>query len=240
MVVAVKTVGAHASVTARRSGEGARRLALWVMVVGLPLAYEWSDHLTGPRAYYGGNPAYWFAGVQVKLVLMAAGAAALAIGIGRGRGGLAALGWPARLRGWEIAVMACTLLLALAVALFYHPAVVSARVYGVTASTPVNLLERVSLVGVALADALVQETVWRGAVVVWLRPHFGGFLAIALSVASFVFFHPAPGWRWGQALVLLALALLYTGLVAWRKSLLPSIYLHFALAAGQLLVPVAR
>lgn len=238
--MAVKATGARASVAMQRSGEGARRLALWVMIVGLPLAYEWSGHLTGPRAYYGGNPAYWFAGLQVKLVLMGVGAAAVALGMGRGRGGLAALGWPARLRGWEVAVMAATLLLALAIALFYHPAVVSAQVYGVTASTPLNLLERVSLVGVALADALVQETVWRGAVVAWLRPHFGGFLAIGLSVASFVFFHPAPGWRWGQALVLLALALLYTGLVAWRRSLLPSIYLHFVLAAGQLLVPVAH
>ncbi len=239
---AVRTGGgpAPAGLGVPRAGDGARRAAIWIMVVGLPLAYEFSGRLAGPRNFYGGDAAYWFSGLQVKLVLMAVGALALAMGLRRSDGGLAAIGWPVRCAAWQIALMAATLLGALALALFYQPPAVSSAVYGVTASIPVGTLERLSLVGVALADALVQESIWRGAVIAWLRPYFGNVLPPAMSVASFLLFHPAFGWQWGRLVLLLPLTLFYTLVVIRRGSILPAVYVHFVLAAGQLLAPVAR
>jgi membrane protease YdiL (CAAX protease family) len=223
-----------------RAGRGARRLALWLLLVGLPLAYEASDRLPAPHAFFSGDAAYWFAGFHTDLVLMGGAAAVVAFALWQSRQGLESIGWPRRLPLWSAALLVATVLGALALAAFYHPPTVSAQVYGVTASAPVTRPERLALVAWALVDAVVQESVWRGAVLAWLSPAAGRALAVALSAVSFGFFHPVLGWAWGQLALRVPLALLYSGLVLWRKNIGPAAYLHFVLSAGQLLAPVAR
>jgi membrane protease YdiL (CAAX protease family) len=232
--------GASAAAPARPRyappGSGAKRLALWLGLVGLPLAYEESAHLAGPRAYFSGQPAYWFSGLQVDLALTAVAAALVAFVLWRDGEPLASVGWPRRLPAWQWALGAVTVALALLAALAYHPPTVAAE--GITASAPVGALERVSLVGVAAAEALGQETFWRGAVIAWLKPVTGVGVAVAASVASFVFFHPPAGFSWTQLAIRLPLTLAYTALALGRRGVAPAAYLHFLVTAGQLLAPV--
>lgn len=224
--------------TYRPQGSGAKRLALWVALVGLPLAEEFSDRLPGERAYLLGDPSRWFAGLQLDLALAAVGAAVVAFVLWRDREGLASIGWPARLPHWQLALAAGTIGLAVIAALFYRPPTVSTALVSVSASSPVTRLERISLVGAATAEALVQETLWRGAVIAWLRPVVGAAGAVAVSTASFVFLHPHLGIGWAQLALRLPLALLYAALARWGRNVAPSAYVHFLLTAGQLLAPL--
>lgn len=232
-------VGASEALRARASA-GAKRWGLWALVVGLPLAYEFSGRLPGLRAYDGGSPAYWFAGLQVQFVLLAVAAAVVALVLLRGREGLASVGWPARMTPWHIAVGLAGVLGAVALAVYFQPAAVSTQIYGVTASTPVDVTERVALVVLALVAALVEETVWRGAIIAWLRPNLGLFAAAALSALSYAFYHPGLAWQWNVMFLQLLMAAVYTLLAVWRKNIGPAVFLHFLLVAGQLLAPVAR
>lgn len=218
-------------------GNSAKRVAIWVCVLGLPLLYEASVLLAGPRAYYGGDGSQWFAGLNVRLGLLAIGAAAIAWALWRSGEGLASLGWPRRLRWWEVALLALTLAAAVAL-VFYRPPHVSPNVLKVSASTPVTLLERGWLVALSLLEAVVQETIWRGALITWLEPRLGTGGAVLVSVGSYVFFHPTFAFSWHTLLVGLPVALLYTGLFLWRRSLGPCAYVHFLLTVGQLLSPV--
>lgn len=228
--------GAGAFLAAAR-GAGARRLAIWVCLVGLPLGYEASVLLRGPAAYYGGDRAYWFSGLDVHLGLTTVGL--LAVGWGLWRSGRlpSTIGWPTRLRWWEwvggIALVAGALLVAA-----QHPGAVSGANAAASASAPATPLERFSLAGVALFEALGQEVIWRGALITWLEPSLGTAGAALFSGASYVFFHPTFTFAWGPLLTAALISAAYTALFLWRRSIGPSALLHFVVVAGQLLAPV--
>jgi membrane protease YdiL (CAAX protease family) len=245
---------AHAAAAA---GAAARRVAIWVCLVGLPLGYEASDLLAGPHAFYSGDAAYWFSGLYVRLALTLLGLALVLWAALRSGGGaddpgaagsrgpwralaaaLAALGWPRGLRWWEAALGAAVFAGALAL-VFQHPATVSAQVSPVSASTPVSLLERASLLGVAVVEAPAQELIWRGALIRWLEPSIGMGGAALLSTASFVFFHPTFAVAWQGLAAAVPVAIAYAALFLWRRSIGPSAFLHFLIVAGQLTIPVA-
>lgn len=221
---------------AHARGQGARRLAIWVCLVGLPLAYELSGALPGVERFYEGDKAYWFAGLDVRLVLLMIGVGVVAFAMRQSGMGLAAVGWPARLRAWHVVVgvllLAGTVLFAL-----QHPGTVSPA-QAVSGSTPVTLGERVAFVGLAIAEAIGQEMIWRGALIRWLEPSVGTFGAALLAAASYVFYHPGFGMKWQTLRVLVPLTVTYTILVLWRKNLVPSVLLHFIVTAGQLTVPI--
>ncbi len=218
-------------------GAGARRLAIWVCLIGLPLGYEASALLRGPANYYGGDRNYWFAGLDVHLVLTLVGLAAVALGLWRSGRPLRSIGWPARLRWWEwaagLALVAGALLMAA-----HHPGGISGSNASASASTPATDLERFSFAGVALLEAVGQELIWRGALITWLEPSLGTAGAALFSGASYVFFHPTFTFVWGQLLTGALVAAAYTALFLWRRSIGPPALLHFVIVAGQLLVPI--
>jgi len=218
-------------------GAAAKRLAIWVCLLGLPLGYEASDLLAGPHAFYGGDQGRWFAGLNVHLALMAVGLAVVLWALRRSGDALVTIGWPRRLRAWEVVVLGLTLAGAIAL-VFHHPQTVSSQVAIVTASAPVTVLERAWVVGLGVAEALVGELIWRGAMITWLQARLGTGGAALLSGMSYIFFHPQFGLSWGSLRVALPIALIYTSLFLWRRSIGPSGYLHFLLTVGQLLAPV--
>ncbi len=220
-----------------RQGNGAKRLAIWICLLGLPLAYEASTLLSGPGRFYSGDIWYWFSGFQVRLALTAIGAASVAWALRRSGERLTDIGWPRRLRWWEVLGIVAVLAGAAAVAL-QHPAHVSTQVAFVTASTPATPLERWALLLLAVVEALVQETIWRGALITWLEPSLGRFGAALVSAASFSFYHPGFTFNGVQLAVAALVAVVYTLLFLWRRSIGPSAFLHFVLTAGQLLAPV--
>ena len=220
-----------------QQGNGAKRLAIWVCLLGLPLAYEASTLLSGPGSFYSGNIWYWFSGFQVRIALSVIGAAVVLWALRRSGEGLTGIGWPRRLRLWEILGIMVVLAGAVAVTL-QHPAHVSTQVAFVTASTPATPLERWALLVLAVVEALVQETIWRGALITWLEPSLGRFGAALASAASFTFYHPGFTFNGTQLAVAALVAATYTLLFLWRRSIGPSAFLHFLLTAGQLLAPV--
>lgn len=225
------------SLTRRFAGDRAKRIAIWVLLLGLPLAYEASDLLAGPRAYYGGDRTRWFAGLDVRLILTALGLGVLLWALRAAGEGLTSIGWPRRIPVWQAIVLVLVLAGGVA-AVFYHPPTVSPVAAKVAASTPFTLLERAWVLVMAAAEALVQELVWRGALITWLEPRLGSGGAALLSAASFIFFHPAFGLTWQGLRVALPITAAYTFLFLWRRSIGPSAFLHFLLTAGQLLSPV--
>lgn len=230
--------GSAAAGAAASSGAGARRLAIWVCLVGLPLAYEASALLPGPDNYYGGDTSYWFSGLQVRLVLTLIGLAAVLWGVRCSGRGLTAIGWPQRLRWWQALLFGAVLVGSVLLAL-HQPARVSAQVSPVSASTPVTLLERLSLVGLAVVEAPAQELIWRGALIRWLEPSLGTGGAALLSTISFVFFHPTFVISWVVLRAAVPVALVYLGLLLWRRNIKACTFAHFVLVVGQLLLPVA-
>ena len=221
----------------KQQGAGAKRLAIWVCLLGLPLAYEASTLLSGPGSFYSGDIWYWFSGFQVRLALCAVGAVVVAWALRRSGEGLADIGWPRRLRLWEVLGIGVVLAGAVA-AVLHQPMHVSTQVAFVTASTPATPLERWALLLLAVVEALVQETIWRGALITWLEPSVGRFGAALLSAASFTFYHPGFTFNGMQLLVAGLIAVVYAALFLWRRSLGPCALLHFLLTAGQLLAPV--
>lgn len=229
--------GAASARSREAVGSSAKRIAIWVLLLGLPLGYEGSDLLAGPHAFYGGDQSRWFAGLDVRLVLMVVGLAVVLWALRRSGEDLHSIGWPRGLRLWEIVMVVLTLAGGMAL-VFYHPPTMSSQVATITASAPVSLLERGWLLVLAVGEAVVQEIIWRGALITWLEPRLGTGGGALLSVASYVFFHPAFGLSWGALRVALPVACLYTALFIWRRSLGPSTYVHFLLTVGQLLTPV--
>jgi membrane protease YdiL (CAAX protease family) len=219
-------------------GAAARRVAIWGCLVVLPLADEASDLLPGAHNFYSGDAAYWYSGLDVRLVLALVALGLVLWGLRASGQGAAALGWPSPLRPWQVAV-GLALLAGATALVFYHPPAVSDQVLPASASTPVTVAERACLVALAALEAPVQELVWRGAMITWLEPSLGTGGAALLSVASFVFLHPVFGLTWGTLHTVLPLALAYTALFLWRRSLVPGTLLHFVVTAGQLTVPVA-
>ncbi len=215
----------------------AKRLAIWVCLLVLPLGFEASSLLAGPRDYYGGDKSQWFAGLDVRLALMAIALAVVLWALRRSGDDLWSIGWPRRLRPWEVALFGLALIGAIA-AVFYHPPTVSPLAFHVTASTPITLLERGWLLVLAMVESTVQELVWRGAMITWLEPRLGTGGAALLSAASFVFFHPTFALSWQALRVALPIVALYTFLFIWRRSIGPSVFVHFVLTAGQLLSPI--
>jgi membrane protease YdiL (CAAX protease family) len=222
---------------ARARGAGARRLAIWLCLVGLPLGYEASALLRGPATYYGGDHAYWFAGLDVHLVLTLVGLAAVGLGLWRSRRHPSTIGWPSRLRWWEWVGGGALVLGALLLAA-HNPGGVSGSNVAASASTPATPLERFTFAGVALLEAVGQELIWRGALITWLEPSLGTAGAALFAGASYVFFHPAFTFTWGELLTSVLVAAAYTTLFLWRRSIGPPALLHFLVVAGQLLVPI--
>lgn len=220
----------------RPQGQRARRLAIWVCLVGLPLAYEFSGILPGPARFYSGDKAYWFAGLDVRAVLLAVGLAVVAFAMRQSGMGLADVGWPPRVRPWHVVVGGLLLAGAVLFAL-QHPGTVSPS-QPVSGSTPVTLGERVSFLGLAVAEAIGQEMIWRGALIRWLEPSVGTVGAALLAAASYVFYHAGFGLDFQTLRVVLPLTAVYTALVLWRKNLAPSTLLHFVVTAGQLTIPI--
>ncbi len=223
--------------TAQARGAGARRLAIWVCLVGLPLAYELSGILRGPERFYGGDRAYWYAGFDVRLVLLAVGVAVVVYALWRSRMGLSAVGWPARvpIPVWIGAVLLVGVGVLLAM---HHPASVSSSVLPVSASTPVDPLERACLLILAVTEAIGQETIWRGALIRWLEPSVGTVGAVLLSGASYIFYHPGFGVQVKTLAVTIPVTAVYSALFLWRRNLLPSTFLHFVITVGQLTIPI--
>lgn len=218
-------------------GAAAKRGAIWICLVGLPAAYEASNLLSGPRTYYQGDRYAWFSGLDVRLALTAIGLAAVLWALRRSGEGLVSIGWPKRLRWWEWALCGLVLVGGV-VAVFYHPPSVSVLELHVPVSTPITLLERAWLLPLAMAEAVVQELVWRGAMITWLEPSVGTGGAVLLSGLSYLFFHPVLGLTWGTLRLALPLVALYTLLFLRRRSVGPSAFIHYLLTAGQLLSPV--
>jgi len=236
--VGVRPVSEEATARMREAaGARGKRLAIWFCLLVLPLGFEASNLIAGPHAFYGGDKSRWFAGLDVRLALTAASLAVILWSLRRSGESLQSIGWPRRLRAWEIALIVLVLAGATA-AVFYHPPTISPLASKLTASTPVTLLERGWLLVLAVAESLVQELVWRGAMITWLEPRLGTGGAALLSVASYVFFHPTFGLSWQALRVALPVAALYTFLFLWRRSVGPSALVHFILTAGQLLSPI--
>ena len=221
----------------RVRGQAARRLAIWICLLGLPLAYEFSAVLPGPMRFYEGEKAYWYAGLDVRLVLLAVGLAAVAAAMRLSGQGLADVGWPPRLRAWHIIVGVALLGLGVVLAL-QHPASVSPAVQPVSGSTPITVGERLAFLGLTVAEAIGQEMIWRGVLIRWLEPSVGPVGAALLAGFSYMFYHPGFGIDFRTLRVLLPLTAVYTALVLWRKNLVPSTILHFVVTVGQLTIPI--
>ena len=229
--------GPSAGYVAAAKGAGARRLAIWLCLVGLPLAYESSGLLPGASRFYGGDASYWFSGLDLRLALTLIGLLALVWGLHRSGRNLQSIGWPRHLSAWQIAIGAALVLGAVALA-FTHPTTVSGASSGLSATTPVTHLERLWQVGLAVIEAPLQELIWRGALICWLEPSLGTGGAALFSGASYVMFHPGLAVTWQTLLISAFLTTVYTSLYLWRRSVLPSTLLHFLIVAGQLLAPV--
>jgi len=218
-------------------GVGARRLAIWVCLVGLPLAYEATGMLPGPSRFYAGDASYWFSGFEIRVVLAAIGLAAVAWALVRSRRGLATLGWPRHVPWWQ-AVIAAVLFLGCVALALHSPGTVSGSAAGASASTPATLLERWCQVVLVVVEAPIQELIWRGALITWLEPSLGTVGASLFAGASYLMFHPTFAVTWQMLVISGLLTCAYTGLYLWRRNLAPSILLHVLVLAGQLLVPV--
>lgn len=233
----MEAAGLGAEHVLRARGQGARRLAIWVCLLGLPLAYELSGVLAGPERFYQGDRAYWYAGLDVRLVLLAVGLAVVGVAMRQSGQGLSAVGWPARIRAWHIIAGVVLLGLGLLFAL-QHPGTVSGAAPALSSSTPVTPTERLAFLALAAVEAIGQEMIWRGVLIRWLEPSVGPVGAALLAGFSYLFYHQGFGVEWRSLRVLLPLTALYTALALWRKNLVPSTLVHFVVTAGQLTIPI--
>ncbi len=229
-------MGVARDVSRRARGAGARRVAIWLCLVGLPLAYEASGFLPSVYHYYSGEADYWYAGLILRLVLVLVGVGIVGWALWRSGQSLADVGWPRPLRPWHLIVAGVLLVGALALAL-HQPGSVSTGALPASASTPVGLQERLWFWALSVCEAVGQELIWRGALIRWLEPSLGTVGAALLAGVSFVFFHQGFGMSWPTLRIVLPVTLVYTALFLWRKNVAPSTFLHFVLTAGQLSIP---
>ena len=89
-------------------------------------------------------------------------------------------------------------------------------------------LSYTAAVALALASAVGEETLFRGALLNFFRSHLSPYWALLLQAALFAAGHPAPG-RAGRLYVVWALlaGLVFGGLYLISGSLLPGILAHF-------------
>ncbi len=220
----------------RPAGEGWKRLTIWVIIVGLPLGYIFSNILPGAKLYYSGMAAYWYTGLDVRLVLVLIGTALLWYTLRRSGERWSDIGWPVRFSPWVIALFAVTLGAFLLAAL--NPPGGTIAIGNVPASIPVNTMERLAFLGLAIIEGVFQELLWRGAALTWLRPVIGDVAATLLTMVSFIFFYPHLALGWSGLLVQVLVTSLFTALVLWRGNVGASVYAHFVVTAAQLLAPI--
>jgi len=89
-------------------------------------------------------------------------------------------------------------------------------------------LSYTAAIALALASAVGEETLFRGALLNFFRDHLGTYWALLLQAALFAAGHPAPG-RAGRLYAVWAFlaGLVFGGLYLASGSLLPGILAHF-------------
>ncbi len=219
----------------RPAGEGWKRLTIWVVIVGFPLIYGMSRLIPSLRAYYAGQAGYWYAGLDIRLFFVVVGGLLLWQTMRASHLRLSDIGWP-RFRPWALGLFVLTLGAFFLVAL--HPIGGTEPYTKLSASTPIGTMERLSFLGLAVADAILQELLWRGAMLTWLRPVIGDVAAVLLCTVSYVFFYPQLGFGWSWLAAKVPVAVILMALVLWRKNVGTSVYVHFMVSALQLLGPI--